>query len=51
MSRLDLTVHADGIAVVTLNHPPVNVLDAPLLEELAACSKGWRPSPRCAPPS
>jgi enoyl-CoA hydratase len=40
MSRLDLTVHADGVAVVTLAHPPVNALDAPLLEELAGLFEG-----------
>ena len=32
MNSLDLT--PDGIAVVTLGNPPVNALDAPLLEEL-----------------
>jgi len=36
MSRLTHTLQADGIAVVTLAHPPVNTMDAPLLEELAA---------------
>ena len=40
MSRLDLIVHADGIAVVTLTHPPVNALDAPLLEGLAGLFEG-----------
>jgi enoyl-CoA hydratase len=40
MSRLNLTVHADGIAVVTLAHPPVNALDAPLFEELAGLFEG-----------
>lgn len=36
MSRLVHTVQADGIAVVTVAHPPVNTMDAPLLEGLAA---------------
>jgi enoyl-CoA hydratase len=40
MSRLTHTVDADGIAVVTLSHPPVNTMDAPLLEELAALFEG-----------
>jgi enoyl-CoA hydratase len=35
MSRLDLTLHNDGIAVVTLANPPVNAMDSALLEELA----------------
>src|SRR5437899_7149018 len=35
MSTLNLAIHADGVAVVTLAHPPVNALDAALLEELA----------------
>ncbi len=35
MSTLDLTFAKDGIAVVTLAAPPMNAMDAPLLEELA----------------
>ena len=35
MSTLKITHAAEGIAVVTLAHPPVNAMDAPLLEELA----------------
>ena len=35
MSRFNLTLGKDGIAVVTLTRPPVNAMDAPLLEELA----------------
>ena len=45
MSRLNLTVHADGIAVVTLTDPPVNALDAPLLEELAGLFEGLAAEP------
>ena len=45
MSRLDLTVNADGVAVVTLAHPPVNALDAPLLEELAGLFEGLAAEP------
>ena len=45
MSRLNLTVHADGIAVVTLTHPPVNALDAALLEELAGLFEGLAAEP------
>src|ERR1700761_6904748 len=40
MSRLNLTVQPDGIAVVTLAHPPLNVMDAPLLEELTGLFEG-----------
>jgi len=35
MPTLDLAVATDGIAVVTLANPPVNAVDAPLLEKLA----------------
>src|SRR6185436_4617723 len=45
MSRLTHTVQADGIAVVTLAHPPVNTMDAPLLEELAALFEGLAAEP------
>jgi enoyl-CoA hydratase len=45
MARTNLTVHADGIAVVTLAHPPVNALDAPLLEELAGLFEGLAAEP------
>lgn len=40
MSTLKFAVAADGIAVVTLAHPPVNAMDAPLLEELANLFEG-----------
>src|SRR6188474_905961 len=40
MSTLNLTHADDGIAVVTLAHPPVNAMDAPLLEELANLFEG-----------
>ena len=40
MSTLKLTSHADGIAVVTLANPPINAMDAGLLEELAALFEG-----------
>jgi len=33
-------VQPDGVAVVTLAHPPVNAMDAPLLEELAGLFEG-----------
>jgi len=45
MTRLNLTVDADGIALVTLTHPPVNAMDAPLLEELAALFEGLATAP------
>ncbi len=45
MSRLTHTVQPDGIAVVTLSHPPVNTMDAPLLEELAALFEGLAVEP------
>src|SRR5262245_27269469 len=38
MNSLDLT--PDGIAVVTLSNPPVNAMDAPLLEELTGLFEG-----------
>src|SRR6185295_14657452 len=34
MSCIDLTLRPDGIAVVTLADPPMNTMDAPLLENL-----------------
>jgi enoyl-CoA hydratase len=40
MNRLDLTLHNDGIAVVTLGNPPMNTMDAPLLEELTGLFEG-----------
>jgi enoyl-CoA hydratase len=40
MSTLKLAFHDDGVAVVTLAHPPMNVMDAGLLEELAALFEG-----------
>ena len=40
MNRLDLTLHSDGIAVVTLTDPPVNAMDASLLEELTGVFEG-----------
>ena len=38
VNSLDLT--PDGIAVVTLSNPPVNAMDAPLLEELTGLFEG-----------
>lgn len=35
MSSLTLTVAGDGVAVVTLANPPINAMDAGLLEKLA----------------
>ena len=40
MSNLKLSFPADGIAVVTLTHPPINAMHADLLEELAALFEG-----------
>lgn len=40
MATLKLTCDADGIAVVTLANPPMNAMDAGLLEELAALFEG-----------
>jgi enoyl-CoA hydratase len=45
MSRFTLAVQPDGIAVVTLGHPPVNAMDAPLLEELAGLFEGLAAEP------
>jgi enoyl-CoA hydratase len=39
-SALTLSRRADGIAVVTLNRPPMNVMDADMLEELATLFDG-----------
>jgi enoyl-CoA hydratase/carnithine racemase len=39
-STLNLSLGTDGIAVVTLRRPPVNAMDAGLLEELAALFEG-----------
>lgn len=35
MSTLNLAIARDGVAVVTLSRPPINAMDASLLEELA----------------
>src|SRR6266478_2489757 len=40
MNRLNLTLHDDGIAVVTLTDPPMNTVDALLLEELTGLFEG-----------
>lgn len=40
MSTFGLTVASNGIAVVTLANPPMNALDAALLEELAKLFEG-----------
>jgi enoyl-CoA hydratase len=40
MSNLKLTVANDGIAIVTLAKPPMNAMDAGLLEELANLFEG-----------
>ena len=40
MSALNLTIAGDGIAVVTLANPPMNAMDAGLLEELANLFEG-----------
>ena len=40
MSTLKLTVANDGIAVVTLANPPINAMDAALLEKLANLFEG-----------
>jgi enoyl-CoA hydratase len=46
MARLNLTLHADGIAVVTLSHPPMNTMDSALLEELAGLFDGLAVEPK-----
>ena len=40
MSALKLTIAGDGIAVVTLANPPINAMDAGLLEQLANLFEG-----------
>src|SRR5437899_1455635 len=40
MTRLNLTLHNDGIAVVTLTDPPMNTMDSVLLEELTGLFEG-----------
>ena len=40
MTSLKLSFPAEGIALVTLTHPPMNAMDADLLEELAALFEG-----------
>ena len=40
MSALKLTFTGDGIAVVTLANPPINAMDAALLEKLATLFEG-----------
>jgi len=46
MAHLNLTLDSDGIAVVTLCHPPMNAMDAGLLEELAGLFEGLGLDPR-----
>lgn len=45
MPRLTLSVRTDGLAVVTLAHPPVNTMDAPLLEEMTSLFEGLAAEP------
>jgi enoyl-CoA hydratase len=45
MSPLKLTIARDGIAVVSLAQPPVNAMDAHLLEELANLFEGLAADP------
>lgn len=45
MSNLDLAITTEGIAVVTLTRPPLNALDAALLEELAILFEGLGADP------
>ena len=45
MSTLNLSIVQDGIAVVTLANPPMNAMDAALLEELAALFEGLAVDP------
>jgi len=49
MSTLKLAIAKDGIAVVTLGNPPMNAMDAVLLEELANLFEGLAAG-RSAPP-
>lgn len=45
MSRLNLFVRTDGVAIVTLAHPPMNTMDAPLLEEMTSLFEGLAGEP------
>jgi len=45
MPTLKLAIAKDGIAVVTLAHPPMNAMDAPLLEKLASRFEGLAADP------
>src|SRR5262245_51494335 len=45
MSSLKFALQADGIAVVTLDNPPMNTMNAGLLEELAALFEGLGADP------
>ena len=45
MSTLKLAIAKDGIAIVTLAHPPMNAMDAPLLEKLASLFDGLAADP------
>lgn len=45
MSTLKLAIAKDGIAVVTLARPPMNAMDAALLEELASLFEGLATDP------
>ncbi len=45
MPTLKLAIAKDGIAVVTLAHPPMNAMDAPLLEKLTSLFEGLAADP------
>ena len=45
MSRLNLSVRTDGVAVLTLANPPMNTMDAPLLEEMSSLFEGLAAEP------
>lgn len=45
MSTLKLAIAKDGIAIVTLAHPPMNAMDAPLLEKVASLFDGLAADP------
>lgn len=38
----------DGVATVTIDHPPLNILDIPLLEDLNRFAGTVRDTRRCA---
>jgi len=45
MPNLKLSIEEGGVAVATLTNPPINALDAPLLEEMAAMFDGLATDP------